>query len=201
MKSYPSIPTDYLPDIEFHLFDKLDGSNIRAEWNRKQGFTRFGTRRRLLTAGDPLAPARDCILGKYADDLGRIFQERKYQKVTCFFEYAGPSSFAGDHFAPPCEMDAILFDVNPLRRGFLAPEEFLARFDGLHLPRYLGCRRLDPGFVVTVRAGRCAGVTFEGIVGKAVHKNRLVMTKVKSRAWLERLRLETSGEAEFLRRA
>lgn len=59
MKEYPSIPAaaDLLarPDAylgqPFVAFDKLDGSNIRAEWDRKKGWLRFGSRRRLLERG------------------------------------------------------------------------------------------------------------------------------------------------------
>ena len=62
MKEYPSILSandllarsgDYLGQ-SFVAFDKLDGSNIRAEWDRKRGWHRFGSRRRLLDASDPL---------------------------------------------------------------------------------------------------------------------------------------------------
>jgi hypothetical protein len=62
MKEYPSIPSaadllarsnDYL-GRPFVAFDKLDGSNIRAEWDRKKGWHRFGSRRRLLDASEPL---------------------------------------------------------------------------------------------------------------------------------------------------
>ena len=49
MKEYPSIPSagdllarsaeDYL-GRPFVAFDKLDGSNVRAEWDRKRGWHR-----------------------------------------------------------------------------------------------------------------------------------------------------------------
>ena len=62
MKEYPSILSatdllarsgDYL-GRPFVAFDKLDGSNIRAEWDRKKGWHRFGSRRRLLDPSLPL---------------------------------------------------------------------------------------------------------------------------------------------------
>ena len=51
MKSYRSIPfANKIPENEtFYVFDKLDGSNIRAEWNPKKGFYKFGSRSQLLT--------------------------------------------------------------------------------------------------------------------------------------------------------
>jgi len=44
MKSYPSIPGKHTNGIPLTVFDKLDGSNIRAEWSKKRGFYKFGTR-------------------------------------------------------------------------------------------------------------------------------------------------------------
>ncbi|WP_282609103.1 hypothetical protein [Pelagibius sp. Alg239-R121] len=201
MKTYPSIPTQFQPETAYHVFDKLDGSNIRAEWTAKAGFDRFGTRRLLLSEGDPLAPSRDLILEKYAAALETVFRRDGYQKATCFFEYVGPNSFAGNHPDPLERMDAILFDVNPHRRGILGPKEFLNLFGHLQIPSYIGEHTLDDGFVESVQAGKFEGVTNEGVVCKAVLKNRLKMTKVKSRAWLNRLRTECDSEDEFVRRA
>ncbi len=43
MKTYQSIEHTVSHDIPVIVFDKLDGSNIRAEWNRKQKkFYKFG---------------------------------------------------------------------------------------------------------------------------------------------------------------
>ena len=53
MKSYPSIPKD-IPPSEFVAFGKLDGSNIRAEWNPKKGFYKFGTRTKIIDASTPV---------------------------------------------------------------------------------------------------------------------------------------------------
>lgn len=67
MKEYPSIPT--LPTqgsssfahwkrnnnmSEIYAFDKIDGSNIRAEWSSKRGFYKFGSRNRLLGSDQPI---------------------------------------------------------------------------------------------------------------------------------------------------
>lgn len=40
MKQYPSITTKF-SKAKTIAFDKLDGSNIRAEWSDKKGFTRL----------------------------------------------------------------------------------------------------------------------------------------------------------------
>ena len=201
MKSYPKIPHDIDFGLEYDVFDKLDGSNIRAEWRPNAGFYRFGTRKLMLLDENPLAPARRLIKDKYDDCLSRIFHAEKYQEVTCFFEYVGPNSFAGYHFDPVDRMDVVLFDVSPLRKGMLAPSKFLRMFGHLHVPHYLGRRRLDAEFVEAVRSGRRSDVTFEGVVCKTVLKNRLRMAKIKSRAWLERLKSECRSEEEFTLRA
>jgi hypothetical protein len=82
MKEYPSIPAaadllarpdDYLGRA-FVAFDKLDGSNIRAEWDRKKGWHRFGSRRRLLDASNPLlGQAIQLILDGCGDGLAKAF--------------------------------------------------------------------------------------------------------------------------------
>jgi hypothetical protein len=43
MKTYPSISRDIVGQ-PIYAFDKLDGSNIRAEWSKKNGFHKFGSR-------------------------------------------------------------------------------------------------------------------------------------------------------------
>ena len=49
MKSYNTIPYygDYW-DLPVIGFNKLDGSNIRAEWNKKRGFYKFGSRNVMI---------------------------------------------------------------------------------------------------------------------------------------------------------
>ncbi len=201
MKTYPSIPTTINPDISYHVFDKLDGSNIRAEWTAINGFHRFGSRTQLLSQGDTLAASTILILEKYGESLERVFSDESYQKATCFFEYFGPESFAGDHPDPLEKMDVVLFDVNPHRKGILGPGQFLKLFGHLQTPEFFGERRLDPRFVDAVRSGSLKGVSGEGVVCKALHKNQLKMTKIKSRSWLARLRAECRDEAEFTHRA
>ena len=63
MKSYPTIPRQNRRLNYAYVFDKLDGSNIRAEWNPKKGFYKFGSRTRLLgTDQEFIAEAQELIL-------------------------------------------------------------------------------------------------------------------------------------------
>lgn len=57
MKQYPSID-HVIRSGKFYLFDKHDGSNIRAERSKKQSFYKFGIRTRLLDPNElPFAKA------------------------------------------------------------------------------------------------------------------------------------------------
>src|SRR4051812_19272266 len=102
MKEYPSIPSahDLLSRSEDHLgqpfiaFDKLDGSNIRAEWDRKRGWHQLGTRRRLLDASQPfLGQAIQLILDGYGDGLAKALKDDpalgRPQQATAYFEFLG----------------------------------------------------------------------------------------------------------------
>jgi len=51
MKEYPSIGKNVVGE-KIYAFDKLDGSQVRAEWNKKKKFYKFGTRTRLLDTND-----------------------------------------------------------------------------------------------------------------------------------------------------
>ncbi len=200
MKSYPSIPTDYSADEHFYCFDKLDGSNIRAEWDSKKGFQRFGTRKLQIDAESPFFLAARLIRDRFEDQLTDSFKQAGYKSATCFFEYFGPNSFAGTHRDPMDQMDAVLLDVNIYRFGLLPPERFLTEFGHLNTPTFFGVRKLDREFVGDVKSGELDGMTFEGVIGKRYSKNKVWMVKIKNRKWIEKLRLECTNEEEFKRR-
>ena len=52
MKEYPSIPNSNGQSFEnlgsVHLFDKLDGSNLRMEGTKKRGWFKFGSRTQMI---------------------------------------------------------------------------------------------------------------------------------------------------------
>lgn len=113
MKKYLSITHEISRDVDIHAFDKIDGSNIRAEWSRNRGaFYKFGSRKRLIDENDEqLGETVGLIRSKYEGDLDDIFRREGYRKVVCFFEFYGPSSFAGLHRDEG--HDIILLDVSP----------------------------------------------------------------------------------------
>ena len=211
MKQYPSIPyfngdafnrhrsrlgTGHLA---WYVFDKLDGSNVRAEWSRKKGFTKFGRRKALLDDSDPFLPeAEELIRDKYGHDLDNIFRGRRWQKVTAFFEFFGPNSFAGVHEAET--HDVVLFDVRPFKQGMLPPRELLKRFGHLELPKFLHHGTTE-GLLEDVLYSRLPGMTFEGVVAKGPVVRQLggpIMFKIKSLAWYEKLKAVRAGNKEFI---
>lgn len=203
MKPYPSI--EYASECRLPIvaFDKLDGSNVRAEWSSKQGWYKFGTRHRLVGEDDPVfGQVRRLVLNKYGDPLAAALRQARYQSATCFFEMWGPGSFAGSHdLSQP--QTVTLFDVAPFNRGILPPDDFLKLVDSMDHAAVLYRGPVTPEFIEQVRDGSLPGMTFEGVVCKSANDKRTkmpVMFKQKSRAWLDRLRERCAGDEEMMKR-
>ncbi len=211
MKKYPSIVGQAVGSIDMTVFDKLDGSNIRAEWSMKRGFYKFGTRNRMIDQTDThLGKAVLLVKEKYGPALTEIFKAKAkrapmFQRgVVCFFEFFGPRSFAGQH-AKDDRHDVVLFDISPNKAGILPPKDFLKLTKGLHIPDVLYKGRIGKEFIDSVRNSTLEGMTFEGVVCKAANPNRRVtshplMFKVKSNAWIEKLRENCDGDTELFER-
>lgn len=195
LEIYPTISKNAL-NVPIIAFDKLDGSNIRAEWTRKTGFTKFGTRRRLLDASEPiLGEAVSIFLEKYADDLDTIFRKQRFEKTTAYFEFAGENSFAGYHEEEP--HDVTLFDLHVYKQGIMTAKDFVKLFrDKVEIPRIIHEGKVNSVFIDGIRHSRIDGVTFEGVVckGQLDNRNRPIMFKLKSKAWLEKLKLKTGDD-------
>lgn len=204
MKNYPSIPV-FTPGFDrraaYHVFDKLDGSNLRAEWSPKQGFYKFGTRTRLLGTDQPaLWPAKAKFLASHADALDARFRAARLQRALAFFEYVGPNSFAGSHTDPEDQMSVVLFDIAVHQKGLLEPAAFLAMAEGLPHAKLLHHGPLDEDLIQAVRSGQLPGMTFEGVVVKGAFERKLggpVQFKIKNQAWLARLKA-VCGDDEAL---
>lgn len=198
MKTYPTISPDVVGQ-PIYAFDKLDGSNIRAEWTRKQGFWKFGSRKRLVGEDEEmLGKAQQLVLDKYGDDLARIFRKQRWQKAIAFFEFHGPRSFAGLHH-PDDDHTVTLFDVAGDKKGLMQPRDFLKTFKGLDMTPLLYHGNPNSLFVAEVREGRLEDMTFEGVVckGKFVSPGLPLMFKVKNKAWIDKLK-DKYGDDEKL---
>ena len=99
------------------IFDKLDGSNLRAEWTPKRGFYKFGSRTQLLTPDQaPLWPAQERLVA-LEKRLRPSLEKLRTERAVCFFEWAGPNSFAGSHPDALDQMDLFLLDVDVFKMG------------------------------------------------------------------------------------
>ena len=171
-----------------YAWDKLYGSQIRCEWDRKKGLHKFGSRKVLLGADHPyLGSAEALTRAKYSEDLDRIFRKERYEFVTCYFEFHGPNSFAGLH-EPADVHTTTLLDIDVYKKGQLPPQEFFDLFDGhVEIPGLLYVGNPTQEFIQTVKNGTLEGMTREGVVCKGAPLKRGYpphMFKVKSAQWI-----------------
>lgn len=151
MKSYPSISKEIQQGLSVYAFAKIDGSNIRAEWSKKRGFYKFGSRNRLLGSDQPVINnAENIIKEAWEDSLSNIFSKQKWEKAICFFEFCGDHSFAGTHVDTDLHK-AILIDVNPYKQGILPPKEYLNYFGNLDVAELLYHGPCDGEFIESVK--------------------------------------------------
>lgn len=197
MKAYPSVPNSMgqsFREFDAHVFDKLDGSNLRWEWSKRAGWHKFGTRRRLFDESDEIfKDAIPLFMETLADPLEKIARSEQWPRFVAFTEFWGPNSFAGLH-EPNDEKVLSLFDVDVYKQGLVDPKEFLKLFGALNTPAYLGKLRWTRGLVQAVRNGEVP-VTFEGVVGKSKSGRKRVMAKAKTQAWVDRV-IERYGQIE-----
>jgi hypothetical protein len=188
MKSYPSIQAGYKTELDdVYVFEKLDGSNFRAEWN-KHGWYKFGTRTQLLSPTDPtFGPAIPLFHEKLSEPLTKIAKDSKWESVVVFGEYFGPSSFAGQHIIGE-SMDIKIFDISPYKQGMLTPQQFIECTKNIEdlCAGFIGIRNWDKNLIEQVKNGSIG--VFEGVVGKKLVKREVLMLKAKSNAWIEKVK-------------
>lgn len=201
MEQYPSI--SHIPTGQpIYAYDKLDGSNIRAEWTRKNGFAKYGTRTQLLDRTHPhLGEAIPLFEEKYSEELNQLFRKERWEKATVFFEYFGQSSFAGWHKQDEPH-DVVIFDTHRYKQGLITPQEFNKLYRHIHTAELLYQGKATQEFIQSVRNSTLDGMTFEGVICKGGYDNRhrLEQFKVKSQAWLDKLKGKVGeGTPEFER--
>jgi hypothetical protein len=194
MKTYPK--------IEYHnkgifgdtvyAFDKLDGSNIRAEWNRKRGWYKFGTRKQMINEGDEnFGDAVPIFLNKYGDDLDKVFRKTypNAMSVVVFGEYVGENSFSGQHEDDDVK-DVVLFDVNLYKKGFIPPKDFYNNFGHLHIPKLVYKGEYNNDLIKDIQ-NNIWGLK-EGVICKGTRKTKgdelVWMTKIKTKEWLDKVK-------------
>lgn len=189
MIQYPSIKHyKHMEDrTYFHVFPKLDGSNVRAEWTPKKGLHKFGKRNHLLGQGDALFPAVEAMQ-QHEDTLSEIASKNRWQRATFFFEWVGDQSFAGSHDPTDETLTVKLIDIHVYKRGFLPVTEYIKHTKHLDFAcPYLGEFHTSR-FIGPVRRGDFPGQSFEGVVAKRDSRKGRIQFKIKNRAWIDKLK-------------
>lgn len=203
MQEYPSISGSQFYDMPIYAWDKLDGSNIRAKWNRKhKKFVLFGTRERLLDETDPIfGEAPELIRIKYEESLSEIFIKNGYNEVICFFEYYGEESFAGFHNLEK-EMTVTLIDVYISKLGFLLSKDFFKLFRYLDIPKLLYQGKITVPFIESIKNSTLNDISFEGVICKGPYKHPGYpwMCKIKTNQWLNKLKAKCNGDEKLFER-
>jgi hypothetical protein len=185
--------------LPVYVFDKLDGSNVRVEVDRKGRLTKFGKREGLLDDQTPfLREAETLIPQKYGDDLGRIVRDERWERATFYFEFWGPGSFAGWHADEPHTVT--LFDVAPHKKGFLEPREFLKVCGHLDHAKLLHQGNFTKDIADAISEGTLPEMTFEGVVAKGQWDRKRgmpLMFKWKNLAWFDKLRNRCNGDEKL----
>jgi hypothetical protein len=203
MKTYPSIDgPSKAPHEPCVAFLKYDGSNIRVEWNRKTGFTKFGSRKQMFDEtsqwfGSVIPIFRE----KWEDRLAKVLKTKEFRslpKCTFFFEWFGEKSFAGWHDQDDMTRCLVLFDVNPHKKGIMGPREFINNFGHLEGSAeifYEG--NMNQPLIQGVMDGTLEGLesklpakqpVIEGVVCKGGSGHQLWMRKVKTAEWKAELK-------------
>jgi hypothetical protein len=196
MKSYNSI--DYFGEhwgLPIIAFDKLDGSNLRFEWNKKRGFYKSGSRNVMIDENsEQFGIGVKIFKEKYEESLSKIFTSKKYrdiQSFVCFAEFLGTKSAFGQHEFGNDVFDVVLFDVDRYKKGFVPPKEFIDDFGEVGIPRVVYTGNLNKEFVNRVKInefGLSEGVICKGKVQTRKGVDQLYYCKVKTDDWFERLR-------------
>jgi hypothetical protein len=202
MLHYPKIRgSQHAPLERCVAFVKYDGTNLHWDWDRDFGWHAFGTRRDSFNLDESgiaqftekhahLICCADVFRKTLAEGLERVFRDslelRDVQSIQAFTEFFGPNSFAGLHRSDDAK-ELRLFDVNAEGFGMLDPWTFVEGFGHLPIARVVYQGKLTGQFAEDVRTGRYR--VSEGVVCKGATTGNVWMVKIKTHAYLERLKL------------
>jgi hypothetical protein len=138
--------------------------------------------------GDAVALFRE----KYEEPIAKILTDNfKQDKVVVFTEYFGKNSFAGYHDDND-EKELKLFDVHVIKKGLLEPKEFLKKFDKLDFcAELLYEGKFNKQYIEQIRQN-IDGSLEEGVVVKGGRGHNLWLSKIKTLAYLDKLRKHES---------
>jgi len=179
-------------------FEKYDGSNLHWLWDADLGWCAFGVRRdrfdldaegiaAFAKAHTELQEAAQLFQSTLAGDLTLALQSHQFyesKQILAFTEFLGDHSFAGRHRASDPKR-LVLFDILT-DQGFLPPDEFITHFDSLPIARVVFQGKFTGRFAQDVREGRYD--VQEGVVCKGCAHGNVWMAKIKTHAYMERLK-------------
>ncbi len=195
MKDYGSIPKvlkDYV-GLDCIAFRKYDGSQIRAEWNKKKGWHKWATRGHLFDETDVTFGCAINAFSSQADLVAKAIVDNypKVDSAVAFMEFVGPHSFAGIHDPAVLKVEhndpkeLVLFDVNIHKRGLVSPENFVKHFGHTRSAEVLYRGKLTDDFIKDVREKKFP-VT-EGVVCKGGEGHKIWMCKIKTWDYLKEI--------------
>jgi len=187
-------------------FEKYDGTNLHWVWESELGWYAFGTRRDRFDLDDSgvadfndahpgLEQAASIFLETLAGPLTDVLRCHEFfdsTEIIAFTEFLGPNSFAGKHKADDPKQ-LVLFDVQ-VSAGFLAPERFIECFAELPIARVVYRGKLTGKFATDVREGKFD--VAEGVVCKGGDTGNTWMVKIKTNAYMDRLKCSFANDWE-----
>jgi len=211
MTEYPSIiNSSKAPHRNCVAFAKIDGSNFRAKYTKKQGFNLFGSRHELIDESHKFLGESVTIFKRdYQEKLTEFFSKdkdlRNEREVIVYGEFFGPNSFAGIHQEnDPKEL--IIFDVlvGHKNHWFYKPADFIQTFQTLvRIPPVLYLGNMNDKLIDDVRTGVYTPEfhrltdnkhkLFEGVVCKGTEtrgdfRGKVWMCKIKTNEYFQALR-------------
>lgn len=200
---YPKIPdTTNCPLKKCIAFEKYDGTNLHWVFNQENGWTHFGTRRNrfeltpegIVSFHQEHPGLEDCVslFETTVKPLSNYLLSGKYgesKEIIVFTEYLGENSFAGQHIVEPHK----LMVIDALTSfGWLRPGQFGGDFGGgmylpeENFPKIVWSGKYSGQFVEDVRNGKFP--VKEGVIIKGEVKGQTYMAKIKTNAYLDRLK-------------
>lgn len=209
---YPSIegPSFEMIDQPCIAFHKYDGSNLQFQWTQKEGWCRFGTRKRTIDADNPLfGVAISIFMSKYAD--GILASVRKYkeyrnaQTLVAFCEFFGEHTFSGLHRDGESR-EMKLIDLQAADQGCVLAGDFRQHFAHLDIAEVVYEGPLTKQFMTDVYNGKYPvkeGVVAKGVTSKQRRKGKTEqetwMAKMKTKTWLDELQRRAGDSPDLAR--
>lgn len=197
---YPKIPDTFNCLLKQCIaFEKYDGTNIHWVFTPNYGWTDYGTRRDRFPLNDngikyfeqahpELSGVnklwdQDNKLESYLTNTGKY---NSAKEIIVFTEYFGLNSFAGFHY-PNDKMGLVIFDVQ-IDDDIISPKELIEDFKYFNIARVVFQGKYTGQLLIDVRNNKYN--LKEGVVVKGVVNKKIYMVKIKTEAYMKRLKNE-----------